>query len=190
MSEKNTVVKIALPLPMDVVGNILGAFGAIYPGSTISNEYSGLAINLHERDRPANPAAIETLEPAERVHDDEDDVLLSGLDEDGTIEFLPPDRIAEAITKWGRTVLDQNDAPNFVEMLMRDHQTGEEFLTSVARSKGQTPHAILNDAKGRIDDARTLLTEFIKDYETPDTVVDAIGVVDALTSVLGALDGD
>ncbi|MFS0885354.1 hypothetical protein [Aeromicrobium sp. 179-A 4D2 NHS] len=187
---KNTVVNIDLPLPMDVVGHLLGAFGAIYPGSKVAMGGRGLSINLHEGDRPAVPEALETIQPADLPHDDEDDVLLTGTRDDGTIRFAPPERIAQILTNWGRTILDQNDAPNFVEMQLIDNETGEEYVTSVARSKGQTPHQMLAAANERADDARTLLTEFIKDYETPDTVVDAIGVVDALNSILGALDGD
>lgn len=49
MGEKDTVVRFDLPLPMDAVGNILGAFAAMYLGSTVANQYSGLAINLNER---------------------------------------------------------------------------------------------------------------------------------------------
>lgn len=153
--DRTTQVRIQLPAPISVVAAIGEALGTLWPDATIEGAPGTAAqFNL-----PGDPLPL-TRARAKRIRDNVaalDDGTEGDYDmnrfaaNDVTFGGEAVERAVDVLAAAATTVLDHNDAPNYVEMELRpDDGTDQRIMLVVARSPEQTPHALLAAAKERV----------------------------------------
>lgn len=151
-----TEVNIAAPLPLDVAGTLLSLIGAAYPSCVINT--AGAKDRWSDRPEYALQLRIDPTERAKRVTkkqaaelvDDASDVDVLGFD-DGWLSTATPDELGLALGGIAHAMFTATDgAINYVEWQVHTKDKDHRYVLSVAKSKGQTPHAMLTAAKERL----------------------------------------
>lgn len=137
MSE--TTVRIGLPLPLDVMGNIVSAIGQFYPTSQARMGYDSFDVIINDTERVDDP---EVLVAAKQVADEFTlDAAFEGMSGD-EMRMAVPEWFAKTLTRAAMQMFeDDPDAINSLEMVVNaDTDEGvQQYVVSVAKSKGQTP---------------------------------------------------
>lgn len=148
-------IKVATPLPSNVVLTLGALIDAVWPGSE-------LAIN---EDRSRNQIIYRVNNAARRVLPDEDaaalhvepatgDIDITGLGPEG-VSMLTPVEVAANLLPVIKTAFEEfPDAENYLEMPVRDPETHHRYVLTFARSKAQTPHALRMSAETALTTAR------------------------------------
>lgn len=157
----STDVEIRLPLPLDLAGTLLNLIGAAYPKAQVRMSGSHMTV---------------AIDPADRIPDGDLETYLESFTpsmlEPGVGETLlqrdgvsAPEWLAHVLGEIAQAALD--NAPNYIEAPLRLTATSGEMVMTVARSEGQTPHALRMAAEARVSQLEDKLKDLGID---PDTV--------------------
>lgn len=178
-------IRVAGPLPMGVAGALMQLIGSAWPESVIDTSGRG------DRRRPrrvhyGQDALVMLVPPkaAKRVtkkaakairaeaEEAEETGELFGFD-GGWVKIAPPEELGLYLGSVAKAMLDAHeDAVNYVEWEVRDRESLERTVLSVARSKGQTPHALRMAAEAERDQVRALLIEAVSFLDSSAAPVD------------------
>lgn len=153
-SDEDTVITIALPLPMPVYGTLMKLIGAAYPQAHIGDARYGNGLNFiipkgvtAKRVSKANAKAIEPVEGTDDV-----DVLSAGP---GNLGLSLARKIADEYVVAARETFKENPAgTNYVEHTVIDRETYQRYVLIFAHSPEQTPHELRMAAERALEDAR------------------------------------
>lgn len=146
-----TLVEIKLPLPLDIVSNIMDAVGGKYPGSKVLNpEGSFLTMLVPDEDRFLDDETEpEPSIPAEKIRHEHEATVISVTPAGITVE--PPKDVSDTFT-----------AP-FVDALTEVDSLSFEGLTSDSRPF--SVHAHVNDGRRSYDELERLNAKYAQKLE-------------------------
>lgn len=191
-----TPIVIRGPLPMDVAGTLMTLIGTAYPSAVIdgSGEHLRgwgsaerafvLLIDPKERARTVSERAA-----AEAKVDAEDapgDALGFTAENDAAIlHTSAPEDLCRILGGYAHHIFEAMAGDNYIEWEVRHQPEGQayysRYVLSVARSKGQTPHALRTKAQGELDQLRAAVRELADDLEA-----DCPGAPDKHRTCVGA----
>lgn len=155
-----TQIKIALPLPMDMVSSLVRAIGTMYPDATMSGNGSGygaeLVLNVPESNRRAKGSKKALAAAKVPADDPASEPELTGFG-DGGISMTTPKEAAENLAVWAYTLLTSVDATNYVEQAAHHPETGQRLAVVACWTDRQTPHELRLAAERRADEAEARL---------------------------------
>jgi hypothetical protein len=184
-------IKVATPLPSNVVLTLGALIDAAWPGSE-------LAVNedrfTHQVIFRIDNAARRPLDDADAaaLHVDPVGIEVSSLGPEGAAVITPVEIAANLLPTIQAAFEKFPDAENYLEMPVHDRSDGHRYLLTFARSKDQTPHELrvraereLADARGRIHRQYAAALWRLRIQPRPDEVEDsyAAGVQAALDTV-------
>jgi hypothetical protein len=142
----DTKVRIALPLPADVVSTIQTAVGTAYPHTEMllgTGTEVVLVVKDSDRDARVRAGVDFEVEPKGRGVDEPE---LASVDSTGVTLRSKAGLNAWLVENLG-AVLDEEGAPNYLETEFRSG--GQGYVVVLARSAEQTPHALREAAEER-----------------------------------------
>lgn len=144
-----TVVKVALPLPLDVASSLMRAVGTVYPSTQISQTSGGfLEFHVSDEDRrdPQEPSAETVYAPS----DADLEAVLTDL-RDGSLGVSVPEWFTKMVLGGVLEVFAEHpEALNYLEMPLHAPD-GATYVVIACRSREQTPHALRRLAEERAD---------------------------------------
>lgn len=156
LTDSFTAVNINLPLPLDVTSTILTAIGSVYPSSTIEMGRC-LTINIPDHDRHMLAAdSDDDYDDDEVSFEDETVTLLPRADSDPELgfNFSLPESFALAIVENMAEILDDHNAPNYVEMKVHAPAGSSvpegTYTVTVARPDGLSAHDLRLQAQNHV----------------------------------------
>jgi hypothetical protein len=145
MSEEEQLVRIALPLPLDVAAGIMSAIGTRWPDSVVKSD-------------AALPGREELVMALRGEVTEVDEETLGEISvKDGTLGVSVPGWISKVFVGMFGELLSSQEAQNFVELRVLDDETGEPYTVTVIRPKGKTPMDLLSEAQTRIGELEDAL---------------------------------
>lgn len=157
MVTSETRIEILLPLPLNVVGALSAAIGAMWPEAMIRTDTSNFTIVVPDRQpkRPSRKRLRDILAETAPAAEDPSAVLL-GLNPDGgaRIGLDQADEAWQHLAVWAYTVLTAFEATNYVEQTVRTELpdgTAATLALEACWSKGQTPHQLRQKAEAERD---------------------------------------
>ena len=158
-------IKVALPLSMNLSGALLAAIGAVWPEARIvtdTGEDRYMVIDPNGEPQAPDPErvaeAAEAAAAANGPDDEQVNAFLSSL-RDGSFGMSAPEWYSKMMLGALREILDESDAPNYVEQTLHDPDTGEVYTVTVGRPGGRTPHQLRTAAEERAAAAEAALAE-------------------------------
>jgi hypothetical protein len=161
----DVIVRIGLPLPVDVVTTISGLIDKAYPGTVIdlhAGHGRDMALRLPDRRGKRVTKAVIAATVAEP---DEDgfEVQLNNLKSDGTFSFGGPEELVAVLAEAAVQVFDNAEVENYMEWYLRDPEDpyARTICVAIARTKGQTPAVLRQKAeeRARVAEERLALWE-------------------------------
>ena len=179
-TDDKTDVRIGLPLPMDITGTLLNIIGLTWPGTVVKtgegpsyDRHMVLGIPNSQRHKSAKAAEKYTKRKQFLNADTESD--LTNLDPSG-VSFTWPEYLAKTWVNLARECWEKfPDAKNYLESTVLDRETKQEYVFYVARSKGQTPHALRDAAEKRLQAVRDICEKRAMDDWLRDELMAAVG---------------
>jgi hypothetical protein len=150
-------IRIELPLPMDIVATLINVIGLTYPGAVIkqgagaSRLDNRLVIGIPKAERHKSAKKAEKYAKRKAFLDADTEAFISELGP-GAISMGLPEYLANIMTAMARTWFEFHpDAKNYIEVKVRDRaEPFNEWVFAVARSEGQTPHALRAKAEADV----------------------------------------
>lgn len=153
-----TDIKIATPLPSNVVLTLGTLIEAAWPGAQLAvNEDRTASQIVFRIDNSARQAVAEEDAAAMLVTATEDDVEITGLGPDGVSVLTPTDVAANLLPAIKAAFEEFPDAENYLEIPVYDPADGARYVLTFARSKAQTPHELRVRAERDLADARAAI---------------------------------
>lgn len=184
-------IKVATPLPSNVVMTLVALVDAAWPGSQLAvNEDRSTHQVIFRIDNAARRHVDDADAAALRV--DPNGIEVTSLGPDGVGVITPVEITASLLPAIQAAFEKFPDAENYLEMQIDDPSDGHRYILTFARSQGQTPHALrlraeqdLEDARGRIHRQYAAAVWGMRTQTRPDGVEDSYeaGVKAALDSV-------
>jgi hypothetical protein len=179
MSE--TTVRIGLPLPLDVMGNIASAIGQFYPTSQARMGYNTFDVIIDDSERVED---IETLVEAKKFASEFDlNARFEGMSDDA-IRLKMPEWFSKTMVGTARQMFDDNpDAVNSLEMevlaTVKNEETQQDevhkYVVIVAKSQGQTPTAMRFAAEAEVERLTAELAQVREELQTAESNLEALG---------------
>ena len=144
-TDTRTRVQIDLPLPLDVAAGLMELIGTRWPGAaaTTNGEESKLTIVIPRNDRDALDESDDSVGAAARS-----ELFLEQLN-DGSLGVSGPEWIGRFFSELLGNILDEADAPNYLEILMANPQ-GESYSVIVGRPGTPSVHTLRRQAEQRV----------------------------------------
>jgi hypothetical protein len=165
--DDHIAVDVALPLPSDVVTTLINVIGLAYPGTMIDvsgervrGEREMLRLRIPQRERYRDAVSRDEITNAKRVSVDEHEATLTSFRE--TLAAQTPQQVSEVLGSIAAQVFVSNPAAeNYVqtEMSARDPADQHRYVVIVAKSHGQTPHALRRKAEAENERLRARIAE-------------------------------
>ena len=163
-------------IPMDVAGTLMQVIGLAYPNAKMGQEDgAAFVLIVSDEDRAprtkvGQPAAAKAFNPRTDPMDDE--TRLIGLD-GKHLKVTMPEELARHLAEIGVSMLaSMEGATNYVEIPASHPEVGDVLIT-VARSKGQTPHALRTKAEGERDALARQIARLTDEADRHGCVTDA-----------------
>jgi uncharacterized protein (DUF2267 family) len=166
-ADDHITVDIALPLPSDVVTTLINVVGLAYPGTMIDvsgervrTEREMLRLRIPQGERNRDSASREAIANAKRCSVDEHEATLTSFRD--TLAAQTPQQVSEILGSIAAQIfVDNPTALNYVqtEMSARDPADQHRYVVIVAKSDGQTPHALRRKAEIENERLRARITE-------------------------------
>lgn len=155
MPRDNVTLSINAPggIPLSMAGFLLRAVGTAYPGTMMKSTRPGEGV-LHlvvPADDYLNPVEVsdDSLDALVPDKDDPDMVTFtSGLGKGG-LRMSPPPWLTVLLRTTAQQLLDDHQAPNYVQLTVLDETVGE-FRWIVCRPGGADPHELREAAEARV----------------------------------------
>jgi hypothetical protein len=150
-----TDIAIKLPLPMSVSGSLMKLIGAAWPEAQLADNHGGMLSGdrhmvIRIPDAPAKELGEDDIALAV-VAPGEDDVDLTELGPNDISLRRPKEVTAMMLHAILEGFRENPDAVNYLENEVLDPATGNRYVLTFARSKGQTPHELRMAAEARVD---------------------------------------
>ena len=143
-------IRVEGPLPTNIAAALMNLIGSAWPDSMIQTDSSkGIALDMRVPNEPAKTIDQEFIDEIVKDAGNDDGTQFNGL-RDGWVAFSPPEELCLYLGQVCHSLLEASEgAVNFLEWQVT---TGKEpddpsYVLSAARSKGQTPSALLAEAK-------------------------------------------
>lgn len=150
----DTIIQVRLPLPLDVVASITTAFGHLWPNGAIDTTASNrgnLTMRIPHDDRCRTKRAATKIRADKTYLESAIESEVHGFDKGGSLRASATEYIAKSIGAAARAMFEDNpEAVNYMEMTVRDPETGHAYVITAAKSKDQTPSALHKKALERI----------------------------------------
>lgn len=153
----STQIKIELPLPIDITGTLINIVGLTWPGTVIKDDgtdwknHRRLVLEVPDKDRHKKPKDAKKYAKVKSHLDGYADVDVTELGPNGA-GFGMPEYLAAQYIAFAREAFKQApEAKNYLETVLRDPETHNRFVFYVAKSEGQTPHALRQQAETERD---------------------------------------
>jgi hypothetical protein len=176
-----TDIRIELPLPMDITGTLLKIIGLTWPGAVIKQEKNSrdwdrhLVVGIPNAQRHKTPKAAEKYVKRKEYLNANADAAITGLDPSGVSfgwpEWLARSWVAMAMDCWEKFP----DAKNYLESTIHNPESREWYVFYVAKSEGQTPHALREAAEKRLQVVRDICEKRAMDDWLRDELLAAVG---------------
>jgi hypothetical protein len=157
--EPVTRLAIDLPLPLDMVGTVMGLIGAAYPTAKLDTRGGHQLVALipeSARARKVSKKAAEALkEPA--PDDPTENGDLASINADGSFGLIPHEEVRMRLAEMMARVLDADGGAgeNYIEWAVHDlEDPSNRYVLYAARSRKQTPHALRQRAEADLAAAR------------------------------------
>lgn len=185
-------INVLTPLPAGVVATLGALIEAAWPGTELGGVPAGhnrIVFQIPDQ----TPRLVPQAQAAAMVTppDAEGEPDVYGLGPEG-IRVATPVEVAEALLPVLQTAFEENPgAQNYLEMPIRDGESGHTYLLTFCRSAGQTPHELRAAAEEKLQTTRSEISEshmralnrllLMPRGESPDTY--AAGVKAAMNAV-------
>ena len=141
------MIRIGLPLPLDVSAALITAIGAMWPTATIRTDARDLQLVIPRRKPKRLTKRTMAAILAEMADDDapEADIVQITPDGGARIGLNSADESWQQLAAWAYTVLTATEAANYAEQpISVETPDGErkELVVIAAWSPGQTPHQL------------------------------------------------
>jgi hypothetical protein len=161
MSEEEQLVRIALPLPLDVAAGIMSAIGTRWPDSVVKSDAAlpgreELVMALRGEVTEVDEETLGEISYAQAATPEAMKAYLTSV-KDGTLGVSVPGWISKVFVGMFGELLSSQEAQNFVELRVLDDETGEPYTVTVIRPKGKTPMDLLSEAQTRIGELEDAL---------------------------------
>lgn len=173
-------IRIGLPLPMDLTGTLLKVIGLTWPGAVIKNgddprhdRHMVVGIPASQRHRTAKKA--EKYAKRKEYLNANVDADITELDPNG-VSFGWPEWLAAQWVAMARQCWEKfPDAKNYLQSEILDRDTKQRYVFYVAKSEGQTPHALRTAAEKRLQVVRDICRDRAMDDWLRDELLAAVG---------------
>lgn len=146
----DVLLRIELPLPLDVVATVTKMAGSVYPGATISTKdprHLTICIPAKERGRRGS---VKAAKAAKQVSEDPGQEAELTNFVDGTVSTTFPREPGLILAECAASYIDAfPDADNYVEQEVTT-KDGRRFTFAVCRSRQQTPHQLRQNAEAEV----------------------------------------
>lgn len=176
-----------LPLPMDVVVTLTSAIGVLYPEAMMDAtgaRPNQITMQIPHDSRCRSKTAAAKIRAAKAHLEDEHEVLMRSFGPGNQMGADLPLYMADTLIAGARAAFAENpDAPNYVEYTFVDKRDSREYVVTVGRRDGQTPHQLRRQAEAERDIARAALARLTTMAAENDTVSaqDIRAVLDSAT---------
>jgi hypothetical protein len=162
--EDPVVVKIELPLPMDIAGTLIDIIGKTWPHTMITDDehrYPSerrLALQIDERDRHKSAKAKAKYQKIKQYADG----WVNDLCELGPngVSVSPHEILMKLWADLARKTFDMfPDAPNYIESTVFDPETRARYVIYAAKSDRQTPHELRKKAEAEVERLKAQVAE-------------------------------
>ncbi len=156
------VVRIELPLPMDIAATLIDIIGKTWPRTMIADDEHKserrLALHIDQRDRHKTAKKQQKYEEIKSYADG----WVSNLTELGpnSVGVSPHEILAKMWVDLARQTFTMwPDANNYVESTVYDDETHQRYVFWVAKSDRQTPHELRQQAEARVEELQAKVAE-------------------------------
>ncbi|SHZ98539.1 hypothetical protein [Mycobacteroides abscessus] len=160
-----TQIRIELPLPIDITGTLINIIGKTWPGTMIKDDGTDwrserrLVLEIPDEQRHKSPKKAKKYEEVKQHLHAEADALMTELGPNGA-GFGIPEYLTDILVGMAKIWFTQEpDAKNYIETTVRDPETHHRYVFYVARSEGQTPHALRTQAETELETVKAELAE-------------------------------
>jgi len=167
----DTVITIALPLPMPVYGTLVKLVGAAYPDARMGGGEREDALVFYIPKsavaKRVSKAAAKPIKPDEAT----DGVEVIRTSPKGLGLSITRDLAEHYVIAARETFAENPGAVNYVEHTVIDAQTHQRYVLTFSRSEHQTPHALRMVAERNAELARASAAAFeerLASYRAPD----------------------
>jgi hypothetical protein len=155
MTDKETKIKVELPLPLDVAATITKLIGAAYPAAMMATDGYGRCMTFIIP--YAARAKRVSKRAAEPQHVDEStDADLLEMNANG-VSISTPHELAAACLQIVKAAFEEYpDAKNYLEQKLWDQSTGKHYAMTFQRVEGSSPAELRTEAEAKISAALAL----------------------------------
>lgn len=192
--ENDVRIRIGLPLPMGVAGSLMEAIGAMYPGAMVDMRGGGIGSFAGGEMTiviPANADPVDvSAEEFAALASETGGPNLTSFNSEG-LGVSDAEEAVRTLFEHTSYLLSTSGADggpvdNYAELtLYNPDDPTEQYVVSVARSKGQTAHQMHAAAKERIASAIEFATEYQQTYAEVEVGDENLG--DLFSNILSAL---
>lgn len=151
---EDTIIKVQLPLPMDVASSIMNAFGHLWPNGgidTTASNHGYLTMRIPHDDRCRTKRVATKIRADKTYLESAIEAEVRGFDKDGSLRATATEYIARSIGAAARAMFEDNpEAVNYMEMTVHNPESGNSYVITAAKSDGQTPSALYKKSLERI----------------------------------------
>lgn len=153
-------------MPMDVAGTMMTLVGTAWPNAVIDttgkhlpySTASGLVMLIDPKQRPrkVSKAAARAIQQEHALAPGEQAAQFLRL-KDGTLSTEAPEELMLHLGDVAHVIFEHAAGDNYIEWEVRAQPVDApeaRYVLSVARSKGQTPHAMRARAEAELEDLR------------------------------------
>ena len=143
-------IRIEGPLPANIAGALMNLIGSAWPDAMIQTDSSSrIALDMRVPNESAKTLDQEFIDEIVKDAGSDDGLEFNGL-RDGWVAFAPPEELCLYLGQVCHSLLEASEgAVNFLEWVVTTGKDPDDprYVLSAARSKGQTPSALLAEAK-------------------------------------------
>lgn len=174
-------IRIGLPLPMDITGTLLKVIGLTWPGAVIMNSDDPrhdrhIVVGIPAAQRHRSAKAAGKYANRKEFLNANSDADITEMNAHG-VAFNWPEWLAKSWVAMAKQCWEKfPDAKNYLqsEILDRD-DTKQRYVFYVAKSEGQTPHALREAAEKRLQAVRDICEKRAMDDWLRDELLAAVG---------------
>ena len=162
-TEGATLVRIALPIPLDIVGQIMKLVGTLYPNSTVKTQggdHMVLCIPDSDRYLDDDDDTLDSASPATRGSR-QAEAILEQI-KDGVFSISEAEFVGRLFAGIFGKLLDDSEAPNYLQITMAGAD-GQHYAVIVCRPGQPSPHDLREAAEAKAERYATRLRELGED---------------------------
>lgn len=148
-------VRIGTPLPSSVLLTIGALIDAAWPGAEIATNHDQRVdqVIFRIKNRPPRVLTAEETEALVKSPEPDGDMEITRLGGDGVGVLTPADVAANLLPVIEQAFEEFPDAENYLEIPVRNPETGHRYVLTFARSARQTPHELRMAAEVKLEKA-------------------------------------